>query len=262
MIKDVDGVIDALVAFVRERVSLAGKSGCVVGLSGGIDSAVTARICQLAFPKELTVVFLPGETSSMDARDRARELSDAFGMGMKVVPVGDPVAGVLGGIADAFDLGGASAYVRGSTSSCMRAVVLDALAKMKDALIAGTGNKSEDDIGYFNVRGDGAVDFVLLADLYKAEVYQLAAHPRIGIPVRTIEAEPSAELWEGQTDEDELGVSYPMLETALRILDGEPIPIPDVPAEVLEHVAEMKQRNLFKLLPPTVCKLRCLGFTD
>ncbi len=195
--------------FIADRVKAAGAKGIVLGLSGGIDSAVVAKLSVDAIGKEnvLAVLMPEKDSNPMDARD-AEEFANGIGMEHKVVditPMVESFQSVLG------KDGGHSAA--GNIKARCRMVVLYHHSNLLGRLVAGTGNKSELLVGYFTKYGDGGSDMLPIGDLYKTQVYELAR--AIGIPEKMVQKVPSAGLWKGQTDEGELGMSYENLDMIL-----------------------------------------------
>jgi NAD+ synthase len=196
--------------FIADRVRAAGAHGIVLGLSGGIDSAVVAKLSADAIGKDKVLAIMMPEKDSnpRDAKD-AEEFAGDIGIEHKVVditPVVDSFRSVLG------DEGGPTAI--GNIKARCRMVVLYHHSNMLGRLVAGTGNKSELLIGYFTKYGDGGTDMLPIGDLYKTQVYELAR--AVGIPEKLVQKVPSAGLWKGQTDESELGMSYENLDMILR----------------------------------------------
>jgi NAD+ synthase len=200
-----------IIDFIRQKVEESGGNGVVVGLSGELDSAVVATLSAKAVgPERVLAIHMPSETSSpRDLRD-SRELSELFGFEFKVTSIAEPVS--------AFSQSLPSPERRdlmGNVMARCRMITLFHHANMLGRVVMGTGNKSELLVGYFTKFGDGGSDFLPIGDLYKTEVRELAM--RIGIPTELVEKPCSAGLWEGQTDEGEMGCTYENLD---RILQG------------------------------------------
>ena len=202
--------ISMLQTFIRDTVSKAGAKGVVIGLSGGIDSAVVTKLCADALgPKNVLNVFMPSRVTPAEDYKTTSELSTMWGTEDRVVdlqPAVDALAAVLLSDAD-------TPLERGNISARCRMVVLYNLAKKRQYLVMGTSNQSEIMMGYFTKFGDGACDATPLANMYKTEVRQIAA--LIGVPQPIIDKPPSAGLWEGQTDESEMGIKYEDLDAIL-----------------------------------------------
>lgn len=204
---------DVIVSFIRETVDGSGAGGVILGLSGGIDSALVMKLCCDALGSgRVEAVLLPATDGvSTDEKD-AGEYAASLGVRIHRFPIKRDVSA----IADA--VGASDAKVLGNIKARVRMVYLYANANMRNLRVAGTGNKSELLTGYFTKFGDGAVDFLPLGDIYKTEVRQLAA--RLRLPEVFLVKPPSAGLWEGQTDEDELGIAYEQLDRILFAMEN------------------------------------------
>lgn len=241
---DPDEAVRVLERFLADYLAAAGRSRFVLGLSGGIDSAVSAALAVRAVgPDRVHAYALPEAATSPtdleDAQAVARQLGLAY-RSRSIQPLLDafPTA-----FPEADRLGLANAKAR------FRMILLYAEARRSDALVLGTGNKSELLTGYFTKYGDGGVDVQPLGDLYKTQVFQIAEH--LGLPERVRTKPPTAGLWPGQTDEDELGLTYAILD---RILLGIEIKLPHeaiaeivgVPASEVERVERMRRASQHK----------------
>ena len=197
--------------FIRAQLGQAGFERVVLGLSGGIDSALVAHLTAAAIGADrLHCVLMPYRTSSPASRADAETVVAGLGCSNEVVDVSPMVDGFFGpGTADE----PASALRRGNFTARMRMAVLYDRSVTWGGLVVGTGNKTESLIGYTTLFGDSACAFNPIGDLYKSQVRQLAA--AMGVPEAIIRKPPSADLWPGQTDEDEAGFSYPALDRLL-----------------------------------------------
>lgn len=202
--------VNELKSFIKSTVTKAGAKGVVIGLSGGIDSAVATKLCADALgPENVLNVFMPSRVTPPEDYKVTSELSSQWGTEFRVVdvqPAVDALAAVL--LSDA-----ETPLERGNISARCRMIVLYNLAKKRQYLVVGTSNQSEIMMGYFTKFGDGACDMTPLANLYKTEVRQIAA--LIGVPQPIIDKPPSAGLWEGQTDESDMGIKYEDLDKIL-----------------------------------------------
>lgn len=197
---------DRMAGWIRETVHRAGAKGCVLGLSGGLDSAVTAALCKRAPGCEVLGAILPCESLGRDEQD-ARLTASALDIETVTIALDEPFHALLGGIGELDDAARANVKPR------LRMTTLYALAAQRSYLVAGTGNKSEIMVGYFTKYGDGGADLLPIGDLYKSRVRELAR--ALAIPGEIVRKPPSAGLWAGQTDEEELGVTYEELDRAL-----------------------------------------------
>jgi NAD+ synthase len=200
------GISRKLEAFIRTQVKSAGAKGVVVGLSGGVDSAVVAALCVRALGKSRVLALLMNE--DWQASLQAEKYAERLGIEYKSVGI-TPIlrSFALAGGKPGSKLAGANLRPR------TRMALLYYFANSLGLLVVGTGNKSELLTGYFTKYGDGGVDFLPIGDLYKTQVRELAVY--LGVPDPIIRAPPTAGLWRGQTDEGELGVTYAVLDKLL-----------------------------------------------
>ncbi|HEY7500080.1 MAG TPA: NAD(+) synthase [Vicinamibacterales bacterium] len=216
--------ITAIVDWLRQRTNAAGTRGFAVGLSGGVDSAVVARLCELATPGQVAGLIMPCGSDPRDEAD-ARLVADQFGIAVVTIdlePAYDAVVRELGAAIDQLPSEISSPARRSSDAARvplanvrarLRMTSLYFVANSLNYLVAGTGNRSELTIGYFTKHGDGGVDVLPIGHLFKSDVRQLAKD--LAIPPSIIDKAPSAGLWQGQTDEMEMGFSYADLENYL-----------------------------------------------
>lgn len=214
---------DSIVEWLRQRLHHAGARGFAVGLSGGVDSAVVARLCQTAAPGNVLGVLMPCHSDPQDEAD-ARLVADHFRMPtirVDLTPAFDLFTATLHDALAALPAAQLPDAVRGSgdleanvplanVKPRLRMTTLYFVANTLNYMVAGTGNRSELSIGYFTKFGDGGVDLLPIGDLLKSEVR--AAAKDLGVPAAVIDKPPSAGLWIGQTDEAEMGFTYAELE--------------------------------------------------
>ena len=259
---ELDAVRDHLVQFIGDRARAAGTDRAVLGLSGGIDSTLTAHLAVEALgPEGLHGLVMPSETNDEANMSDAERVAEDLGIEYDVIEI-EPIA-------DAFldPLPGADPGQRieadplrtavGNLRVRIRAVCNYYVANAEDAIVLGTGNRSEALVGYFTKYGDGAVDCHPIGILYKGQVRQLASH--LGVPEDLVTKTPTAGLWEGQTDEDELGMDYETLDAILALTVDGPFPpsaavraLDGVTAEQVEWVHELHGQSEHKRhVPPT-----------
>ncbi len=191
-----------LIEFLRSEIGRRRFDKVVVGLSGGVDSSLTATLCRRALGADAVKGFLlPYRTSSPESRDHALLLADGLGIETREIDITDAVDGY----AERFERE-MSDHRRGNVAARQRMIVLFDQAAKLDALPVGTGNKSERLLGYFTWHADDTPPINPLGDLFKVQVWELAR--AIGIPEEVVEKPASADLIHGQTDEEDLGVSY------------------------------------------------------
>jgi NAD+ synthase len=252
-----------IVEFVRDQIAAAGADGAVMGLSGGIDSTLTSHLVVEALGADsLHGLVLPASVSRDDNMSDAEAVAEALGIDYDVVPVDPVVEAVLeaapGTDTDAIGSDDTAHQVPvGNVRARTRTVLNYLVANRDDALVIGTGNRSEALVGYFTKYGDGAVDCHPIGDLYKQQVRQLARH--VGVPDRIIEKPPTAGLWTGQTDEEELGLPYDTLDAILALAVDGPLSaaatarhLDGVSEADVDHVLELHRTSAHKRrLPPS-----------
>ncbi len=235
--------------FIREVLSEAGKSRLVIGLSGGIDSAVSAGLAVRAIGAEnVHGLLLPYATSAASSAADAAAVAANLGIETETIPI-TPMA-------DAFlaDIPADGKVRRGNVMARCRMIVLYDRSAALDALVLGTGNRTEALLGYTTLYGDNACALNPLGQLYKTEIRLLAAW--LGLPQVVLDKAPSADLWEGQADEDELGFTYAEADDLLhQMIDRGRLPheleAMGFDGELVRRVAERVQAMRFKrLLPP------------
>ena len=209
--RDYEKETAARVEFIRGKLAEAGAAGVVYGNSGGKDSALAGILCKLACENTVGIC-LPCESKRNYEEDMADglEVAKKFGIETRVVDL-TPVKTAL---TDA--LAGVTALNRAATTNVnprLRMTTLYAVAAAENRLVCGTGNRSEGYMGYFTKWGDGAYDFNPIGDLTVTEIYEFLRH--LGAPESIIRKAPSAGLFEGQTDEDEMGVTYAAIDRFL-----------------------------------------------
>ena len=233
--------------WIRASVDEAGCAGAILGLSGGLDSALTAALCHRAVGPRCLALIMPVRPSGADeadAMDVARHLG-VQSMVIYLAPILSPLADQLIPVRNGASNDRAR-IARANLPPRLRMTLLYYYANLLGYLVVGTGNRSELEVGYFTKYGDGGVDILPLGSLVKSQVRELALE--IGIPSRIVEKVPSAGLWEGQTDEQELGGSYADLDSYLLGDAGPGAP----PPEAVQRIEELRSRNRHKLSSPPV----------
>jgi NAD+ synthase len=203
---------EKIVKFIKRKVEESDAQGVVIGLSGGIDSSTVLFLCVEALGKDKVFgLMMPSEINQKQDTKAAIELCENLGIRYKVVNI-DSIVKCFGEQLKLDDK-----LVKGNLMSRIRMCILYYFANKDRLLVIGTGNKSEFLQGYFTFHGDIACDLMPIGNLYKTEVRKLAKE--IGVPEKIIKKVPSAGLWEGQTDEGELGISYTELDKILPLLE-------------------------------------------
>jgi NAD+ synthase len=206
MIKCENAIMDAIV----RSVEMSNCSGAVIGISGGVDSALVATLASRVV--DVYGLILPNmDTTPAEDVSHAKALAEGLGIDYEVIDISDIVKRIY---AKRPRLGPEECQMAYANVMPRLRMILDYFAANLDGrIVLGTGNKTELLLGYFTKYGDGGVDILPIADLYKTRVWQLAKH--VGVPDEIVSKPPSAGLWKGQTDEEELGVSYQDMDKVL-----------------------------------------------
>lgn len=249
-----------LVGFIRSEIQRAGFSRAVISLSGGVDSALSCYLATEALGAEnVMAVRLPYKTSSPDSLEHAQAVIDALGVQSITIPITDMVEPLLRRIPED------NQVRRGNIMARARMIVVYDQSEAFDGLVVGTGNKTEILLGYTTLYGDSACALNPLGDLYKTQVRQLAG--ALGVPAEILRKPPSADLWVGQTDEDELGFTYADVDQLLYLLVDQRYTSEDCveagfAEDFVNKVVERIRRNHFKRVLPPIAKLsnRTVGY--
>jgi NAD+ synthase len=201
--------------WIKNKVTEAGANGCVFGLSGGIDSAVVGAFCKQAFPQAVLGLTLPCHSLSADIK-LALDFAKKFDIPVRNFDLSPTFENLFQALEAGKSYNGEKDLAVVNLKPRLRMASLYYYAGKMNYLVVGTGNKSELEMGYFTKYGDGGVDLLPLGNLLKSEVRALAVE--LKIPQAIIDKAPSAGLWEGQTDEQEMGITYAELD---HILTGE-----------------------------------------
>ena len=245
-------IADYLQRFLDDEVRKTGIQRVVVGLSGGLDSAVVAVLAHKTFGDDLLCVKMPSHYSSQSSLDDADALCRDFGMRSIECSIAPMVQAYEAMHPDMDNLR------KGNFSSRMRMATLFDISARENALVLGTSNKSELMLGYGTLYGDLASAINPIGDLYKSEVYELARY--LGVTEAIIKKAPSADLWDGQSDEEDLGYTYVQLDSAMKLyvderLSPEEIVLQGVDKEMLDMIISRIFRNHFKRKMPVIAKL-------
>jgi NAD+ synthase len=243
-----------LTGFIDNEVRKAGFHRVVVGLSGGVDSSLSAYLAAEALgPANVWGILMPYRTSSPESAEHASMVVQALGINSLTVEITPMVDAYFGIFPDADQLR------RGNKMARERMTILFDHSARLGALVLGTSNKTELLLGYGTLYGDMASAVNPLGDLYKTQVRQLSRH--LGVPTVIVEKQPSADLWEGQTDEAELGFTYEEVDKVLCLLVDQRYEVGDVIAECLfdekfvRAVARKMQASQYKRRLPVIAKI-------
>ena len=249
-----------LQGFIRSEITRAGFGRAVIGLSGGIDSALSCYLAAEALgPENVLAIRMPHKTSSPESLEHAGVIIDDLGLKSITIPITEMVDPLFERFPDA------SNVRRGNIMARARMIVLYDQSEAFNGLVVGTGNKTEILLGYSTLYGDAACALNPIGDLYKTQVRQMSRE--MGIPSQIVEKAPSADLWAGQTDEGELGFTYEEVDKLLYLLvDQRYRPEDLVEAGFAEtfvrEVIDRVRRNQFKRVLPPIAKLtnRTVGY--
>ena len=260
--KDMRQTVTTIVEWMKETLNESGQKGFVIGLSGGVDSALVARLAQMTGkPTFLVNIPIGSRTKGCRRADVLGKYLDTYNK--NVTYMADANLGDMAtSLEKMFDVSSLSSdmnfdLTRANMQSRLRMTYLYMHANLLNALVVGTGNKVEDFGLYFYTKyGDGGVDMSPIADLYKSEVVALAKH--LGVPGDITAATPSDELWaDGRSDEDQLGATYDEFETIMKFLDGEGELDMSIARnqEILNRYVEWNTRGNHKGKTIPICKI-------
>jgi NAD+ synthase len=216
---EIADISNNLVKWIKETISGAGGKGAVLGLSGGIDSAVVAVLCKQAFPNSTMCIIMPCHSDRED-QEHALLLANQFKIYTRIVELDNPYDALIKVLPDPVSNEKTRRLAGANIKSRLRMLTLYYFANHYNYLVTGTGNRSELSTGYFTKYGDSGVDLLPLANLVKKQVRDLAEY--LKIPPVIIGKPPSAGLWKGQTDEVEMGITYDVLDNYLLTEDIDP----------------------------------------
>ena len=221
---------ERIIQFIRKNVNGAGARGAVIGLSGGIDSTLTAYLAVEALGAENVYgVVMPSKVNKKenmkDAIQAAKNIKIEYSI-IEIESIVEEVESSIGENGIKKEINEVENIVIGNLRGRIRAIILYRISNANDLIVMGTGNRTEALIGYFTKYGDGAVDCHPIGNLYKCQVRQLAEW--VGIPSKYITKVPTAGLWEGQTDEKELGIGYDILDSILYLLIEHKKPVEEI----------------------------------
>ncbi|AHF96786.1 NAD synthetase [Desulfurella acetivorans A63] len=244
-------IADYLIEFLRDEIYKVGFEKAVIGLSGGIDSGLVAYLLKEALGKEnVYAIILPYKTSSAESVDDAFKIINELGINYKKIDITK--------MADSYIENNFDKVRIGNILARLRMIVLFDQSYETNALVVGTSNKTELLLGYGTWYGDMASSLNPIGDLYKTQVRILSKY--MGVPKSIIDKKPTADLWVGQSDEEELGFSYDEADLILYHLFDKRLSIDEVinlgfRENIVNGIFERVRKNQFKRLPPIIAKV-------
>ena len=247
-------VHNELVEFLRENFKKAGFSKAVLGLSGGIDSALVAYLLRDALGKEnVLAIMMPYKSSNPDSLNHAKLVVEDLGINSKVIEITDMIDAYFKNEKEATSLR------MGNKMARERMSILFDYSSKENTLVVGTSNKTEIYLGYSTQFGDSACALNPIGDLYKTNIWDLSRY--LKIPNELIEKKPSADLWEGQTDEQEMGLTYKEADQVLYRMLEENKTVEEVLAEgfnkdLVDNIVRRMNRSEYKRRMPLIAKIK------
>ena len=243
-----------LVEFLRESFKKAGFSKAVLGLSGGIDSALVAYLLRDALGKEnVLAIMMPYKSSNPDSLNHAKLVIEDLGINSKTIEITDMIDAYFKNEKEATSLR------MGNKMARERMSILFDYSSKENALVVGTSNKTEIYLGYSTQFGDSACALNPIGDLYKTNIWDLSRY--LKIPNELIEKKPSADLWEGQTDEQEMGLTYKEADQVLYRMLEENKTVEEILAEgfnkdLVDNIVRRMNRSEYKRRMPLIAKIK------
>jgi len=243
-----------LVEFLRENFKKAGFSKAVLGLSGGIDSALVAYLLRDALGKEnVLAIMMPYKSSNPDSLNHAKLVIEDLKINAKTIEITDMIDAYFKNEKEA------SSLRMGNKMARERMSILFDYSSKENALVVGTSNKTEIYLGYSTQFGDSACALNPIGDLYKTNIWDLSRY--LKIPNELIEKKPSADLWEGQTDEQEMGLTYKEADQVLYRMLEENKTVEEVLAEgfnkdLVDNIVRRMNRSEYKRRMPLIAKIK------
>lgn len=251
-VKNWKKIKEDLIFFLKDEVSKAGLNKVTVGLSGGLDSAVVAILCQEAFKENLNCVLMPSQFSSQSSIDDAIELCEKFDIKYEIISIEPMVSGFIKNMNE-------DRLRIGNFSARMRMAVLYDVSSREKSLVVGTSNKSEILLGYGTIFGDTACAINPIGEIYKSDEFEFAKI--LDVTDAILNKAPSADLWEGQSDEAELGYTYKQMDDLLKLMIDENKSKEELiklgfKEEFIDKITYRVKANAFKGKLPTIAKIK------
>lgn len=247
-----ENIKEQLLDFLKTELEKTGLSKVTVGLSGGLDSAVVAVLCKEAFGDNISAVLMPSQFSSKASIDDAVELCEKFDIKYEITSIAPMVEAFINNMDE-------DRLRIGNFSARMRMSVLYDTSSRDNSIVVGTSNKSELLLGYGTIFGDIACAINPIGEIYKSDEFEFAKY--LGVTDAIINKKPSADLWEGQSDEEELGYSYAEMDEILKLLVEEGRTQEDLIASghdkaLVEKLVHRMKANAFKGKLPEIAKIK------
>lgn len=241
-----------LISFLKEEVAKTGLNKVTVGLSGGLDSAVVAILCKEAFGDNLNCVLMPSQFSSKSSTEHAIEVCEKFNIKYEIISIEPMVSAFINNMDE-------DKLRIGNFSARMRMSVLYDVSSREKSLVVGTSNRSEILLGYGTIFGDIACAINPIGEIYKSDEFEFAKY--LGVPESILGKAPSADLWEGQSDEDELGHTYKEMDDLLKAMIDENKSKDELlklgfEEVFIDKISYRVKANAFKGKLPTIAKIR------
>lgn len=241
-----------LIFFLKDEVAKTGLNKVTVGLSGGLDSAVVAILCKEAFGDNLNCVLMPSQFSSKSSTEHAIEVCEKFNIKYEIISIEPMVSTFIKNMDE-------DRLRIGNFSARMRMSVLYDVSSREKSLVVGTSNRSEILLGYGTIFGDIACAINPIGEIYKSDEFEFAKY--LGVPESILGKAPSADLWEGQSDEEELGHTYKEMDDLLKAMIDENKSKDELlklgfEETFIDKISYRVKANAFKGKLPTIAKIR------
>jgi len=252
-----DYALNRILSFLREKLSETGLEGLVIGLSGGVDSSVTAAIAVKALGSEKVhgLILPDSRTTPREDIDDAIELAEKLNIKYHLITIDN----IYDTIMNTIPFYKENDIANGNVRARIRMIILYYYANVNNLLVCGTGDKSEILLGYFTKYGDGGVDMLPIGDLYKTQVRIMGK--RLGLPEKIYLKPSSPRLWPGQTAENELGISYEIIDTVLYYFIDQRYDIDrinietGIPKDLVNKIIDRVFKNEHKRMTPLIPKI-------